>query len=703
MAKRFPTGHNCGAMKRAALLLSIALPAFADRFNVTFEGKSVGGAEVCATRAGDLASPVTRFLTGGVMTCHPAKGDVRLPPGTWNVFARSGADLISDDAVLAGDSKDHDLKLVRAARAEAGEATHVYVVATGTILPISGAAPATRVVPLAVAAGRIRAIGAPVTPEPGKPVRFELPPDPAEKGSVVVPVAKPSRAEVVLAGAKQRADSALLFFHGVPAGAQQIAYAGAQQTVNVEAGKVAVAAPLVERSALRIRWWAPAALDGLAKSRGACERSAPASGGATLELLHCPTNRCSVVGTSALRGDALTGVAELAGVAAGDYIVRVSGPGLPPFSANVSVPPNIVDLEIRYLTFSGKVTRGGKPLHVRLFGTVTDAESGEYTAVVTSLPKPPFALQPCSGGRAIALVPDDAPAENARYDIEVPENRLTIRVLDADSRAPLDNATVNMSALENDKLTAAHFAGTAGMTDAEGKLVIESAVTNKRLQICASRTDYENACFERFRLGSDREKTIDIALNKASVRQGRVVLPGPQQAASITWWSLDGRRTEAAQVREDGTFEFRRTHAAGEIVTYTAANQPFLAMRQPPLDPDAFFDIRPAIGARLRTFQVALSSGARENAFVTIALGDMIVPFDALMRHIEMHGAQSTLRPGDVTTVADVLESAPIRVILLPFSYVQMHNSTGGDFAMFPEVNTLPQQELGERARVEFR
>jgi hypothetical protein len=303
----------------------------------------------------------------------------------------------------------------------------------------------------------------------------------------------------------------------------------------------------------------------------------------------------------------------------------------------------------------------------------------------------------------MTVVPDDAPVENARYDIDVPDNHLIIHVVDAESHAPIEKAMINMAALTNDKPEAVHFAGPSGTTDAEGRLVVDSAVANKRLQICASRTDYENKCFERFRLGSDAEKTIELALNKAVVRQGRVVLPGSQQAASVTWWSADGRRTEGVQVREDGTFEFKRTHAAGEIVTYASANQPFIAMRQPPLNVDDVFEIRPAIGARLRTFQVALAPEAHDNAYVTIALGDMIVPLDALSRHISMHGTQASLQPGWVANVPDVVESAPIRVILIPFSFVQSHDIFGVDFAMFPEVHSLPQQLLGERTRLDFR
>src|SRR5262249_24413546 len=114
-------------------------------------------------------------------------------------------------------------------------------------------------------------------------------------------------------------------------------------------------------------------------------------------------------------------------------------------------------------------------------------------------------------------------------------------------------------------------------------------------------------------------------------------------------------------------------------------------------------EIRPAPGARLRSFQVALSSDAHESAYFTLALGDIIVPTGALMRHIAMHGAQANLAPGVAATVPDVVESAPIRAILIPFSFAQTHDLRCLDVAFHPEVHALPQQLLGERTRVEFR
>ena len=62
--------------------------------------------------------------------------------------------------------------------------------------------------------------------------------------------------------------------------------------------------------------------------------------------------------------------------------------------------PNDVEFEIRYATFFGRVTRGGKPLHVRLFETATDPDTGDYTAALPALPKAGavVTLVPCDGG-----------------------------------------------------------------------------------------------------------------------------------------------------------------------------------------------------------------------------------------------------------------------------------------------------------------
>ena len=692
-------------MKRAALLLlAIAVPASADRFNVTFEGKPVSRAQVCASRAGDLASPMTRFFTGTATICFSADGDVQLPPGTWNVFARRGSELISDSVVLAGSgTKTHDLALIPAAAVEHDDQPlYVYVPKSGAVIPVSDIVPATRVVPLIVRAGHVDALGTPVTPKTTATNRFVFP---EEKGSVVVPVTIEGKGEppqVELGGATQRAEASLLFFRDVPPGFQMIRLSGdrwkrAEGLVPARRGEVVVAPVLVARAGrtLRVHWWLRSDLP---KNQD-CEGKPAKTSRFELALLDCQM-RCTVIDTQTLPENAAKGVLEFPNVAAGPYALRVGS-----LQKDIKVGDSSdIDFEIRYATFFGRVTKGGKPLHVRLFDTATDPDTGEYAAALPALPKSgaPVTLVPCDGGGAIRVVPDDAPADNARFDIDVPDNRVVIHVTDAESRAPVEKAFVSMAALENGHDQAAHFAGPAGLTDADGRLVIESAVANKRLHICAWRSDYENACSDRFQLGGETEKTVELALSRSAARHGRVVLAGPQQVASVAWYTPDGRTTETAQVRDDGTFVYQRAHAPGEIVTYVAVNQPLIVMRQPHVADDEVLEIRPPFGARVRTFQVALSSAAHEGASLAIAMGDIIVPADALRLHMGRRGMQAAVSPGWTTTVPDIVESAPIRVILVPMGFMASHDVRGVDIAMTPEANALPQQVLGERARVEF-
>src|SRR5205085_10146047 len=107
--------------------------------------------------------------------------------------------------------------------------------------PVSDIVPASRIVPLIVKAGRVFAIGTPVTPKATKINRFEFP---EEKGSVIVPVSVDGKApppQITLAGATQRADASLLFFRNVPAGFQIVELSGSpwvamHRPLKVDAG-----------------------------------------------------------------------------------------------------------------------------------------------------------------------------------------------------------------------------------------------------------------------------------------------------------------------------------------------------------------------------------------------------------------------------------------------------------------------------------
>src|SRR5262249_48958782 len=195
--------------------------------------------------------------------------------------------------------------------------------------------------------------------------------------------------QVTIAGTTQRADATLLFFRRVPAGAHMVTLAGdpwmtVNRPVKVDAGAIAIVSPLVARigTALRVHW-----------SRGSamphdrdCDDKPAKPLPLTLTLLACPDEtsaRCTEITARETPRDMQSGIIEFPGVAAGAYALRAAK-----FEKRIRIAAdkaNDVDFEIRYAPFFGRVTRGGKPMHPRLFGTATEGDNSGYTAALLPL------------------------------------------------------------------------------------------------------------------------------------------------------------------------------------------------------------------------------------------------------------------------------------------------------------------------------
>jgi hypothetical protein len=243
-----------------------------------------------------------------------------------------------------------------------------------------------------------------------------------------------------------------------------------------------------------------------------------------------------------------------------------------------------------------------------------------------------------------------------------------------------------------------------GRTDEKGRYVFEPIEKKKEMLICASRDDYDDQCADRFVMGDDHERHIELALKKVNIHRGQVMLSG-DMLGRIDWHSRDGRMTESAAVKPDGTFTFKKDHADGEIVTYGSRKQPFIAMLQPHLGPDDTLQIRVPNGARIRTFDVAMSSSSRERgAWVTIMLGDVVVPGNSFAFHMDMHGHETWIHAGASTSLVDIAETAPLRVMLILMNVVNAApQDETRDFALRADLmNAYPKQEVGEKTRVEF-
>lgn len=737
----------------AALSFAFASALSAARVDVVRNGAPVADAEVCV-------SPASGFFSKAPVTCTPASKPLDLGGrGRWNVFARKGTTLVSSrvERVTAEEAKAKSprLELVEAASVDAtawplaeGEQLQFWVPSARSAFP-GALVPAGTVIPLVVMKGSAVRVGAPVTLAAGETRKLEPPPARAGHVDAVVGVAFQSIPEgvgdapaVSIADAKGRRHTAavplakndlapgetLLFFREVPAGALTASLTGTRwksieaklpaTTTNI----VVLEKPLEARatSKLTLSWWTPNDLTKLAATQRTCETAEEKPAAFTANLLWCGDRArdlnayisprdCTSVAQRELPQDAMRGEVTFEDVAAGVHFVEVGYPKLPSLRKRVEVSAREttnVDLELRYFTFFGRVTRKGEPVEAELFGTLSDRETGRFDAVLARNPGVyAFSVRTCDGKLDTNLVPEEAPVENAAFDVELPHNRVVIDVVDAKKGTPVPDAVISLAAMQEDPADPdrAWFAGGRGKTDANGRYVIEPVLSNKTVKVCAVSADHEGLCAEPFKMEKTPEKQLRLALVPVVKRYGRVITNTPIEYGQLVWFSRAGQITEMVrEFQPDGRFTYKNQHAEGEILAFTEAKQPLYVMAHPRLqDGDELLVRMP--NAPRRTFTVTLSEDTdEEGAFVALRIGELVVPVNMLSWHLARRGLQPSLKPGASMTVADVLATGPIRVILVPFSMAMRYMSPRIELPLVPEIGTFPQQDLGEKTAVVF-
>lgn len=504
----------------------------------------------------------------------------------------------------------------------------------------------------------------------------------------------------------------LLCFRGVPAGAAKLKLTGdrwltAEQSIDVKPGSShAITATVTTK--LIVNWWTPNNLAELAKPRPECGKSKAKNDPVAATLLICPngdpdatflpgqSKNCTATTPRPLSIEEPQGTLVFEQVPRGKHLIRFTAGGLPPIEREVRVFENETteeNVEARWATVYGKVTKGGKGVHAMLFeNAVTDPESGAYIAAFTRLPGAgPMRVVPCDGSQFYFYVSDDAPVENAAFDIEIPDNRMHVDVVDAATGEPVVDARVSYNMPKGDD-GGALFSTGAGQTDEKGRVTIAPLLPKKKLKVCAMHREYEQTCTETFTIAATDEKQVRVALAKAVVREGRVLTPGTSE---ILWAGPNGE-TERARTDEQGRFRYKRPHAAGEIISVISPAGFFVTI-QPQLEENQPLEIAVPQGRR-RAFDVKLASTAAGPGVFTIALGDLIVPHEGFSQYLMRREQQPALRPGSTTVVRDVIETAPISVIFAPLTFLRNGQYKGWTFR--PEARSLPRKTLGDAAVV---
>jgi hypothetical protein len=166
-------------------------------------------------------------------------------------------------------------------------------------------------------------------------------------------------------------------------------------------------------------------------------------------------------------------------------------------------------------------------------------------------------------------------------------------------------------------------------------------------------------------MSATNTRTVRMAMKPRGALCGKVVALG-FAGGDLYWFGSDGQQSESVPIKPDGTFRYMREHRPDEVIVVVTTNLPLYIQRQPMLlqGDDLRIVIPPA---PRRSFEVSISDDLpQRDALVTVAVGDLIVPYPAFAQHLAYHGSMLDLRNRGPLLVPDILETAPLSVLLGP-------------------------------------
>jgi hypothetical protein len=452
--------------------------------------------------------------------------------------------------------------------------------------------------------------------------------------------------------------------------------------------------------------------------------------GLTLTLARCPGLQaatpvvsirmagCTGMASASLDEHRMAGSEIMNGVSPGVYLLRLGYEKLPRAFKTVEVTrvDAAAEIELRYDRWFGKVTRDREPLFARIAigdGVVTNAETGEYFAISTPVPPPapdvaarlfkdpsPIAVVGCTSPFNLMFIPEERPAPNSKFDIEIVSNNVVVRVVDAKTTGAIQGAAVEYRVERRDDPDRILVTEAAGTTDDKGELALQDIPTNREILLCASHDQYRSACADRFRMNTTHDRSVTIALEAAQLRKGRVDAPAIG-GGHVYWYRPDGKALESVPIEADGTFTYKDAHAQGEMVAVVSPGTPLLVFRQPYLPDGETFEISFS-AAPVRSFNVTIPPNAREvKGFVSLSIGDIVVPLAVLSDHLRSRGSRPVfLSPGAVA-VRDIVASGPVSFIFAPISWAEIYfKDQSIDMFYVPAAAALPRVPAGSNTDV---
>ena len=486
-------------------------------------------------------------------------------------------------------------------------------------------------------------------------------------------------------------NGAFFLVRGVPAGAATLDIGGKgwlPHRTNVTVGSRAITIapdPLLVRPAgsLIINFNTDRNLADLNASLGICDESKQPPVRYEIFVSACPKPKrdapldpktCKLIRQEWFGPEVPYGSFTVDDVAPGLYRVEMHFAKLPPVSTMAPVAPlqqQSVRLRAPYMTLYGSLTHGGEPL--RRAANIAFPNDGvgfspgdgsDYRAVLLNdiiEPDAKIDITGCEGEPNVFVLSDEFIKPFTRFDIDIPDNSITVSVTDTFTHMTLHNATLRYVVLSKRFPHRPLFTRTLTANDTvHGRFVIE-AVPERKIELTVSHGGYQKYMVEPFTMGKSEHKTIDAQMMPLRGMRGRIVSPVPFDDGLVMWLRAGGRG-ESVDIGPDGTFAYESMHDAGEIMVVVSRSHPLWVLRMPEVGPRQTLDLR-FPDAPVRMFDVKVEGADRNTqATIEISVGGLAVPSGAFWEHQRLRGGQTRIMGNRVETVHDILETGPIEV-----------------------------------------
>lgn len=644
---------------------------------------SAGESEICFFAAGAGDDPFSRWLTSQSVTC--VASDAAIPPGKWNVFARTETSISTEPHLVESDvqsSTPLHLALTPATtiglELPEGHTAVAWATRSATAFPVEDGSLVPAGEPLLLIVLRDRtAVGSLFVPsvdagrqrtidlrDGGRPTLLAWTVVPAEHLAALRTTsgAISPRIELVHDGGThpitglphlELLHDAIVFAQDVPPGRGEIEIGGrgwlpAKVPVTFGSDRVTLVReplPLRASATLTIEWHAVHDLQKLDARIGSCE---PVPAEFALAIARCAEPRgeeaidadsCSVVHAEALPVEAKLGSTTLEEMEPGAYRIALTFGKLPPTVEYVRLAPlasRPVSVQAIYSIAYGTLTRGGEPLDddakIRFphggIGFSVGGE-GEYEAALIH----PFGvdarieIETCHGERMLSLS-DTAMRVGGRFNIDVPDNALTIRVTDTFTRELLRQASIDYQIMSLSIPRRPVLEGKLERRE-DGTFAMRS-VPERELRLQVRHPGYQKHNVAPFSLTGSETKDLEVQLVPLRGRQGKITSAHPFADATIHWYSSRGR-IERVDVEPDGTFFHEADHSADETMAVVSSSHPLWVTRSPAVERHRQLQIRYPDAASVTALELPEGRG-----LPLLTIGGLAVPPGVLRSHLTL-------------------------------------------------------------------